>query len=66
MPKLCVNGNWQQVDISNLAEFLATQFAELQHFAVAVNQAFVPKQKYSRMNLNDNDSIDIITPMQGG
>jgi sulfur carrier protein len=35
-------------------------------FAVAINQAFVPKQLYAQTVLQTGDHIDIVAPMQGG
>lgn len=35
-------------------------------FALALNQAFVPKGAYENTFINEGDRIAIITPMQGG
>ena len=35
-------------------------------FAVAVNLNFIPKSKYSEFNLQENDRIEIISPVTGG
>lgn len=43
-------------DIQNLNE----------HFAIAVNDTFIPKSLYSKTILQDADQIDIIVPQQGG
>ncbi|GAC33865.1 sulfur carrier protein ThiS [Paraglaciecola polaris] len=34
--------------------------------AVAVNGQFVPKIEHENVTLNDKDTIDAFTPMQGG
>lgn len=36
------------------------------HFAVAVNQNFVPKQEHTNTPLSAHDVIDIVEPMTGG
>lgn len=36
------------------------------HFAVAVNQIFVPKQDHPKTTINPDDVIDIVEPMSGG
>ena len=35
-------------------------------FAVAVNLNFVPKSQYALHALNENDQIEVITPVTGG
>ena len=35
-------------------------------FAVAVNMNFVPKTQYDQFALNENDQIEVITPVTGG
>ena len=35
-------------------------------YAVAVNMNFVPKSQYSECVLNENDEIEVITPVTGG
>ena len=37
-----------------------------QHFAVAINNQFVPRIAYSKTELVPGDRIDMIVPMQGG
>ncbi len=34
--------------------------------AVAINETFLPKTKYSETYINDQDKIEIVAPMQGG
>ena len=34
--------------------------------AIAVNQAFIPRQQYPDTLLNDHDQIDIVQPISGG
>ncbi len=35
-------------------------------FAVAINKRFIPKTNYPTTQLQQNDIVEIITPMQGG
>jgi sulfur carrier protein len=35
-------------------------------YAVAINQIFIPKSRYSMTVLTNNDHIEIVSPMQGG
>lgn len=35
-------------------------------YAVAVNLNFVPKTKHTEFVLNENDQIEVITPVTGG
>ena len=39
---------------------------QLQPFAVALNKQFIPQRLYATVLLQDGDSIEIVTPMQGG
>ncbi len=48
-----------------LAQFLTIEQQQLS-FAVALNGDFVGKEYYSATQLNNNDSIDILFPIQGG
>lgn len=35
-------------------------------FAIAVNKTFIPKSDYSKTHLKENDTLEIVKPMQGG
>lgn len=50
----------------SLQEFLHTQGYSGQHFAVALNYTFVPRQNYAEVLLQEGDSLEIVMPMQGG
>ncbi len=61
--------NHQTLNIENeitLAELLKAQGYTETHFAVAINQEFLPRAQYETTHLNENDSIEIVLPMQGG
>ena len=44
---------------------LRNNYTEL-HFAIALNNQFIPRTAYSTTLLNEGDRVDIIVPMQGG
>ena len=35
-------------------------------YAIALNKNFIPRSQYAQTILQEKDSIDIVTPMQGG
>ena len=35
-------------------------------FVIALNQTFVPRSQYSSTQLQDNDAIELLSPMAGG
>ncbi|WP_419418464.1 sulfur carrier protein ThiS [Legionella sp. D16C41] len=52
--------------IQSLHDFLLANNQTDEHFAVALNNEFVPRNAYQTITLKPNDRIDIIVPMQGG
>ena len=40
--------------------------AETSKFVIALNQTFVPRSQYSNTQLQDNDVIELLSPMAGG
>ncbi len=51
---------------TSVADALVNQGYHNTPFAVAINQQFIPKSQYAHTLLNDNDIMDIVSPMQGG
>lgn len=49
-----------------LSELLETKGPSNDFFAVAVNNQFIPRKHYSTMQLQHDDVVTIIIPMQGG
>jgi len=43
----------------------ATQ-TELKNFVIALNQNFIPRNQYPQTQLQDNDAIELLSPMAGG
>ena len=37
-----------------------------ENFVIALNQNFVPRSQYSSTQLQDNDVIELLSPMAGG
>jgi len=50
----------------NVAEALDAEGYGGKLVAVALNGAFVPKEKRADTALNDGDALEIVAPMQGG
>jgi thiamine biosynthesis protein ThiS len=50
----------------SLSEALVLYNLQDRVFAVAVDGKLVPRSQYSQMKLQNDNSIDIIVPMQGG
>jgi sulfur carrier protein len=50
----------------NLQALLEQLGYQPNHFAVAVNETFVPRGQYHETPLKDGDRIEIVAPMQGG
>ena len=50
----------------SLAEFLVDQGYTQTHFAVALNQSFVPRSLYTQTYLQEGDCVETVAPMQGG
>ncbi len=65
---LTVNGERQDVqpDTDTVAALLKALGYEGGFFAVAVNQEVVRRAKWTETPLTDGDSIEILTPRQGG
>lgn len=63
-----VNGEGTSVEAGTLKEFITKHLngKEPNGIAVAVNDMVVPKSKWDSTIINENDSIEIITAVQGG
>ena len=67
--KIRVNGQDRELTWSgkiSLQETLEALSIQGEHFAVAVNLQFVPRRKYPETPIQENDSLEILYPMQGG
>ena len=63
---LTVNGERQDVDAASVAALLEMHGYEGNFFAVAVNQEVVRRAKWADTPLSHGDTVEILTPRQGG
>lgn len=63
---LIVNGERRETKATRVDALLAELDYEGTHLAVAVNYDVVPRARWADTPLNDNDSVEILTPRQGG
>ncbi len=67
MLKIMLNSKALTVDgEQNLEQLLLAQGFVDTHFAVAVNQDFVPRPLHATTFLHEGDVIETVAPMQGG
>jgi|688.fasta_scaffold293473_3 sulfur carrier protein len=64
--QLIINGETADVPELSLAELLNYLGHTDQWFAVAVDGAHIPRPSWSDTKLNNFQSIEILSPMQGG
>lgn len=63
---LIVNGERIETKATRVDALLAELDYEGTHLAVAVNYDVVPRARWADTALSDNDSVEILTPRQGG
>ena len=63
---LTVNGERKEVRAANPRELLTELELEGEFFAIAVNRRVIPKARWNESVLHDGDSVEIVTPRQGG
>ena len=63
---LTINGKQQKLDAKNLADVIKALGYEGDFFAVALNRTCVLRSQYAATAVNENDEIEILSPMQGG
>ena len=63
---LTVNGEQQDVSAETVASLLDALGYEGGFYAVAVNQELVRRATWAEAKLRDGDSVEILTPRQGG
>ena len=66
--QLIVNGTSHTLDQSELTvqQLLKTLGYDEQSIAVAIDGAFVARNRYAQLNLTDQQQLEIVSPMQGG
>jgi sulfur carrier protein len=63
---LTINGDRKSVRASSPRELLAELELEGEFFAIAVNRRVIPRARWNEAILRDGDSVEIVTPRQGG
>lgn len=63
---LIINGERRETNAANVGALLTELEYEGTHLAVAVNYDVVPRARWADTPLNDDDSVEILTPRQGG
>jgi len=65
--QLTINGKKQTItNAQNVAEIIRSLGYEGDFFAVALNRTVIPRTRYAATPVNENDEIEILSPMQGG
>ncbi|AHG48744.1 sulfur carrier protein ThiS (plasmid) [Rhizobium leguminosarum bv. trifolii CB782] len=64
--QLIINGEAQTIAATTLSQLLTALDYEGDWLATAVNGELVHREDREEHMLNDNDRIEILTPMQGG
>ncbi|MCF6436509.1 MULTISPECIES: sulfur carrier protein ThiS [Pseudoalteromonas] len=63
--KITFNGQLTETSSQDL-QALVTEMGAKEPFAVALNGTFVPRTQCSSTHLTDGDSIELLSPIQGG
>ena len=65
--KVVVNGSSQDyADAASVADVVATLAQKPRGIAVAVNGSVVPRSEWAAHQLNDGDSVEVLTAVGGG
>ena len=64
--RVTVNGEQKDVAATRVDALLGELEFEGTHFAIAVNYDVVPRARWSQTALADGDTVEILTPRQGG
>ena len=63
---LIVNGERREVGSATIPALLDELGYEGGFFAIAINHEVVPRRRWDDRDLADGDSVEIVTPRQGG
>ncbi len=63
---ITINGEQYSLPQSQTIDQLLASQGFGKNIAVALNGAFIPRTTYDRQVVKDGDSIEIVSPMQGG
>jgi len=64
--RVTVNGEQKDVAAQRVDALLGELEFEGTHFAIAVNYDVVPKARWAETALAEGDTVEILTPRQGG
>ena len=64
--RLTVNGEAKDVAATRIDALLGELEFEGTHFAIAVNYDVVPRARWPQTSLAEGDTVEILTPRQGG
>jgi sulfur carrier protein len=64
--RVTVNGEQKDVAATHIDALLGELEFEGTHFAIAVNYDVVPRARWSKTALAEGDTVEILTPRQGG
>jgi sulfur carrier protein len=62
---IIVNGKPLHADSQSLFKVLRS-FGAVPPFAVAINGEFIPQSQHHNTQINEGDSIELLSPIQGG
>ena len=64
---LQVNGKKMELkEDADLLDVINSLENKSEYFAVALNKNFIPKSQYEKVQLRENDSLEVVTPHPGG
>ena len=64
---LLINGEKRDIkEGANILEVIDALKNKTEFFAVALNKNFIPKTQYAKVNLKENDQLEVVTPHPGG
>ena len=63
---LIINGERRETTATHIAALLSELEFTGTQVAIAVNRGVVPRARWSDVELNDGDAVEIISPRQGG
>jgi sulfur carrier protein len=67
MANIIINGKPQMVDCPIALTQILKQFNVTPGaFAIAINETFIPREKYASAWLHSGDRLEIVSPLQGG
>ena len=64
--RVTVNGEQKDVAATRVDALLGELEFEGTHFAIAVNYDVVPRARWSETEIAEGDTVEILTPRQGG